>query len=138
MSSLRYITSSGVPLNDFSVVSPTVQSGLITIVIKFRIHPFVTTAHREAVSIDQTTSVSTNLQPTLRRENTKEQIKMYYLLKVAYGTSSASYLTTRTVKYLTVDEKQKFLTALEVIIDSFYVDYTTTGVRSFQEAKQLQ
>lgn len=130
-------TTSGVSLNDISIVGPTVQSSLINILLRFRTHKLAATADIEKmyrqilIHSDQT-----NLQLILWRENPKEPIKIYKLLTVTYGTASAPYLATRTLNQLANDKKDNFPKASQVMLNDFYVDDAITGGESVQELQQ--
>ncbi|XP_075225287.1 uncharacterized protein LOC142326586 [Lycorma delicatula] len=132
-------TSSGISLNDISMVGPTVQSKLISIIIKFRTHIFAMTADIEKMYRQiQIHPSQQNLQFIVWREHPNGKIKSYKLSIVTYDTASAPFLATKTLNQLAIDEKQTFPEASKIMLEDFYVDDLMTGANSLVEAKQLQ
>ena len=132
-------TDSGVSLNDISVVGPKVQSDLISILIRFRTHTFVMITDIEKmyrqINIHPTQQ---NLQLILWRDTPDNPVKTYKLSTVTYGTASAPYLATRTLKQLALDEKRHLPAASRVIMEDCYVDDVLAGVKTIEEGIQLQ
>lgn len=132
-------TSSGVSLNDISIVGPTVQSDLISIVTRFRTHRYVMIADIEKMYRQiKLHPAQQDLQRILWREGPDEPVKTFRLLTVTYGTASAPYLATRTLKQLALDEQHQLPAASRVVIQDFYVDDVMTGAETIEEARQLQ
>lgn len=79
-------TTSGLSLNDFQMTGPVVQSELLSILLRFRIHSFVISAdiskmYRQIlIAPDQR-----HLQRILWRENSCDPIKIFELNTVTYG-----------------------------------------------------
>ncbi|XP_022206389.2 uncharacterized protein LOC111063008 [Nilaparvata lugens] len=131
-------TTSGISLNDISIVGPTVQSSLMNKVLRFRSHTFVITADIEKMYRQINIKPEQhNLQLILWRNNPNENIKIFQLKTVTYGTASAPYLATRTLNQLAIDEREKFAKAAQIVQTDFYVDDVMTGASSFQEAQQI-
>ena len=85
------------------------------------------------------TPSDSNLQGIEWCDAPHRELQHYALRTVTYGTASASFLATRTLKQLTVDERREFPAASNVIMEDFYVNDVLTGASSFQElCKQLQ
>ncbi|GFU61514.1 integrase_H2C2 domain-containing protein [Trichonephila clavipes] len=62
------------------------------------------------------------LQRILWRENMDEPIKTFELSTVTYGTTSAPFLATRTLKQLALDEAGNFPLGSSVVMSDMYID----------------
>lgn len=131
-------TRSGISFNDVQCVGPTIQSSTFSLMLKFRQHVIVIKAdiakmYRQIeVSPDQR-----HFQLIVWRENPTDKLKTYQLKTVTYGTSSASYQSTRCLKQLSIDNKLKFPKASKEIDKSFFVDDLVSGAPTIQEALKL-
>ncbi|GFV64073.1 uncharacterized protein TNCV_2313661 [Trichonephila clavipes] len=67
-----------------------------------------------------------------------EPIKTYELTTVTYGTVSAPYLATRTLKQLAMDEANTFPLATPVVLSDCYMDDILSGSKSIEEVIELQ
>lgn len=98
-------SSSGLSLNDTLMVGPTIQDSLVDICVRFRIYPVVFTGDVSkmyrmiAVSLDHTKFLRVFWRP-----NPSVPMMILELATVTYGTASAPYLATRTLKQLAQDE----------------------------------
>lgn len=78
------------------MVGPTVQEDLFSILIRFRIHPYIISAdigkmYRQVLVNPEQRS----LQRILWRSNDKDPINTLELNTLTYGTASALFLATR-------------------------------------------
>ncbi|GFU33927.1 integrase catalytic domain-containing protein [Trichonephila clavipes] len=71
----------------------------------------------------------------LWRENMDEPIKTLELSTVTYGTTSAPFLATRTLKQLALDEAENFPLGSSVVMSDMYID---DGAETLLEAKELK
>ncbi|GFT64082.1 integrase catalytic domain-containing protein [Trichonephila clavipes] len=94
--------------------------------------------YRENVSHDKHTSEQTCLQRILWKKGIGEPIKTYELTTVTYGTVSAPYLATRTLKQLAMDEANNFPLAAPVLLSDCYMDDILSGSESIEEVIELQ
>ncbi|GFX22898.1 integrase_H2C2 domain-containing protein [Trichonephila clavipes] len=78
------------------------------------------------------------LQRILWRENMDEPIKTFELSTVTYGTTSAPFLATRTLKQLALDEAGNFPLGSSVVMSDMYIDDVLTGAETILEAKELK
>ncbi|GFV17669.1 integrase catalytic domain-containing protein [Trichonephila clavipes] len=78
------------------------------------------------------------LQRILWRENMDEPIKTFELSTVTYGTTSAPFLATRTLKQLALDEAGNFPLRSSVVMSDMYIDDVLTGAETLLEAKELK
>lgn len=132
-------TDNNISLNDCLMNGPVVQEDLFSIVIRFRKHLYAMTADIEKMYRQiRLSSEQTRYQLIFWRENTKQPLKTYKLLTVTYGTTSAPYLSTRSLKQLASDHHNTFCEAAETVISDFYVDDILTGADSLERAKKLQ
>ncbi|GFT34777.1 uncharacterized protein TNCV_3241051 [Trichonephila clavipes] len=67
-----------------------------------------------------------------------EPVKTFELKTVSYGTTSASFLATRTLKQLALDEAENFPLGSSVVISDMYIDDVLTGAETLLEAKELK
>ncbi|XP_055913226.1 uncharacterized protein LOC129946883 [Eupeodes corollae] len=132
-------TTTGVSLNDTLLTGPVIQEDLFSIAVRFRFFAFVFTAdiskmYRQIV-----------LHPDDRcfhlilwRENESDKVKTFQLNTVTYGTASASYLATKTLQQLSLDEGKNFPNAARAVKMDFYVDDLLTGAATLEEALKLK
>lgn len=133
-------SETGLSLNDTLCVGPMVQPESFDILMRFRekkyvmmgditkmyrqiwIHP----PHRKFLRI-------------LWRSNpTSDSIRHYQLNTVTFGTSSAPFLATRTIRQIALDFKDDFPAASAVVDSSFYVDDLLFGTDEVEEGLRLR
>ncbi|GFW85347.1 hypothetical protein TNCV_3250841 [Trichonephila clavipes] len=68
-------------------------------------------------------------------ENMDEPIKTFELSTVTYGTTSAPFLATRTLKQLALDEAGEFSIRVFSCDEDMYIDDVLTGAETLLEAK---
>ena len=78
------------------------------------------------------------LQRIVWKEGAREPVKTYELTTVTYGTKSAPFLATRTLKQLADDEGKKFPLAEQVLLNDMYMDDVLSGAETLHDAKELQ
>ncbi|XP_037930540.1 uncharacterized protein LOC119665370, partial [Teleopsis dalmanni] len=132
-------TSSQVSLNDILMVGPTVQEELYSILLRFRMHKYAMTAditkmYRQ-IEVDE---ADRNFQLILWREKPTDQISVYKLNTVTYGTSPAPFLATRCLNYLSDLYKNSHSVGARVIRHDFYVDDLLTGADSLKELETIR
>ncbi|XP_011699835.1 PREDICTED: uncharacterized protein LOC105457083 [Wasmannia auropunctata] len=102
-------SSSGISLNDALMVGPTVQQDLFSILLRFRTFRFVLAA--DIIKMYRQIQIhpsQTRYQRILWRDDPTSDIRTYELTTVTYGTSSASYLATRCLKWLAEQHVNEF------------------------------
>ncbi|XP_067214199.1 uncharacterized protein [Linepithema humile] len=107
-------TTSGKSLNDILMVGPVIQDELIDIVARFRQHAYVMTAditkmYRQ-ISVDER---DRDLQRILWRTDIHATPTIYRLNTLTYGTGPASFLATRCLLQLAIENATKFPEASE-------------------------
>ncbi|GFW35211.1 integrase catalytic domain-containing protein [Trichonephila clavipes] len=65
-------------------------------------------------------------------------VKIFRLTTVTYGTKSAPYLATRSLKQLAIDDGDKYPLAAEVIMSDVYMDDNLTGADDLESGRKLQ
>lgn len=131
-------TSSGKSFNDIQMVGPTLQSNLLTILIRFRQNAI-------AFSVDiqkmyRQVLVSPNqrcFQRIFWRDNSSCPLSIYELNTVTYGTASAPYLATRCLLKIAEENADIYPEASEIIKSDSYVDDILSGANTAEKAAQL-
>ncbi|GFX04814.1 DUF1758 domain-containing protein [Trichonephila clavipes] len=101
-------TTSGFSLNSILLNGGIIQQDLFSIVSRFRKH------------------------------DADAPVKTYTLATVTYGTVSAPFLATRTLRALADEEKAEFPDAADVICNDSYMDDILSGESTLEGAKKLQ
>ncbi|XP_052901342.1 uncharacterized protein LOC128307502 [Anopheles moucheti] len=102
-------TSTGVSLNDKLLVGPVIQQDLFTIMLRFRSHAIAITADVEKMYRQILhESRDRNFLRILYRENPNDPIDTYELQTVTYGTASAPFLATRTLRQIAQDHQDEY------------------------------
>ncbi|XP_072389556.1 uncharacterized protein [Diabrotica undecimpunctata] len=129
-------TSTGLSLNDLQMVGPTIQSSLLSILLRFRIHAFVITADIEKMYRQvMINPKERSLQRIFWRSNPNEELEIYELNTVTYGTASAPFLAIRCIMELALNCEGNSPDLSQIIKNDIYVDDLITGANSIQEAK---
>ncbi|XP_017472188.1 PREDICTED: uncharacterized protein LOC108363355, partial [Rhagoletis zephyria] len=76
-------------------------------------------------------------QLILWRENSLDQLEIYQLKTVTYGTSAAPYLATRCLTKLAEDSCRKYPSASTALLLETYVDDIMTGANTLEQAATL-
>lgn len=119
-------SSSGLSLNDVLYQGPKVQSDLLDILLRFRMHSIVITAdiakmYRQVLIHPEDRA----LQRIWYIETPEQSLKEFELCTVTYGTKTASFLSTRCLLQLATEIEDPSLK--RVISSDFYVDDLLTG-----------
>ncbi|KAI8440876.1 hypothetical protein MSG28_009178 [Choristoneura fumiferana] len=131
------VTSSGVSYNDLQMIGPTIQSDLLSILLRFRHYSYVLTGDIEKmyrqVLIHEN---QRHLQQILWREDPNQDLKLYKLNTVTYGTASAPFLAVRSLKQLALECNE--LQISQIISDDFYVDDLVTGSQTKEQLQKIK
>ncbi|GFS67956.1 DUF1758 domain-containing protein [Trichonephila clavipes] len=79
-----------------------------------------------------------DLQRIMWKTSADAPVKTYKLATVTYGTVSAPFLATRTLRALADEEKAEFSDAADVICNDSYMDDILSGESTLEGAKKLQ
>lgn len=132
-------TDSGLSLNDVQCSGPTIQSDLMSLILRFRVYEYVMTAdickmYRQVlINSDQRC-----LQRIFWRLDPTSELKCYELNTITYGTASAPFLAVRCLYQVAEDNRLTYPKASNAIKHDFYVDDLLTGANSQLELVQLQ
>ncbi|XP_036142109.1 uncharacterized protein LOC118645343 [Monomorium pharaonis] len=132
-------SSTGTSLNEVLMVGPTVQQDLLSILLRFRIFRYVLAA--DIIKMYRQIKVhpsQTRYQRILWRDDPNSDVKVYELVTVTYGTSSASYLDTRCLKWLAERYSSKYPSGSTSVGRDFYVDDLLTGADTIDQAKTIR
>lgn len=119
-------STSGKSLNDIQHIGPSLHNDVFSILLRFRQFRYVACADVEKmyrqinIQPDQR-----NLQLILWRENKSDELGVYQLNTVTYGTASAPYLSIRCIKQLASECKDDVIK--QVIDEDLFVDDLITG-----------
>ncbi|GFW93044.1 integrase catalytic domain-containing protein [Trichonephila clavipes] len=132
-------STSGKSLNSIQFNGGLVQEDLFSIMVRFRKHKYAFTTDIEKMfRMINIHPEQTCLQRILWKKGIGEPIKTYELTTVTYGTVSAPYLATRTLKQLAMDEANNFPLAAPVLLSDCYMDDILSGSESIEEVIGLQ
>ncbi|GFT59254.1 integrase catalytic domain-containing protein [Trichonephila clavipes] len=132
-------STSGKSLNSIQFNGGLVQEDLFSIMVRFRKHKYAFTTDIENMfCMINIHPEQTCLQRILWKKGIGEPIKTYDLTTVTYGTVSASYLATRTLKQLAMDEANNFPLAAPVVLSDCCMDDILSGSESIEEVIELQ
>jgi len=128
-------TSTGYSFNDLQMTGPTIQSDLLSILLRFRKHNYVIAADVEKMyRMCRINPEQSSLQRILWRSDPLQPLETYELVTVTYGTRSASYLAIRSLFQIGIDCEREFPEVSRIIKDDFYVDDMLTGAESIEKA----
>jgi hypothetical protein len=133
-----FITTNNKCLNDNLLGGPVIQDDLFSILMRFRTHRYVNTIDIEKIYrqilID---SVDTDYQRILWRDLPNEELKTYRLTTLTYGTKPASFIATRCLIELAVQNQNVNPLASSIIKRDFYMDDLLTGADTISELSTI-
>ncbi|GFS89959.1 integrase catalytic domain-containing protein [Trichonephila clavipes] len=132
--SLSCKTTKGTSLNSLLGVGPKLQRDIFEILLNFRIPRIVFTAdiekmYRQILVADE----DQKYQQILWRNNSNENIGTYKLKTVTYGLASASFLATRCIKQIVLDDKDN-PNLSRVLKEDIYMDDLLSGADTSNNA----
>ncbi|XP_071581394.1 uncharacterized protein [Temnothorax nylanderi] len=132
-------TDTGISLNDALMVGPNLQEDLFSILARFRTFLIALTADVNKMYRQVLVDPShTPLQRIFWRKTINELIKIYELLTVTYGTSSAAFEAIEAMRKLAEDYAERYPVASEILLRDFYVDDLVSGADTLQEALTIK
>jgi hypothetical protein len=132
-------SSNGRSLNSLQANGGIIQDDLFSIITRFRKHPIAITADIEKMY--RMILIAPTQRDCLRilwKSEKDEPVAVYKLNTVTYGTTSAPFLATRTLKQIAIDNRDNFPIAAELLETDFYVDDLVSGVSDIEAGKQVQ
>ncbi|XP_053698822.1 uncharacterized protein LOC128745771 [Sabethes cyaneus] len=132
-------TSNGKSLNDQLMVGPTLQPQLVDTLLRFRTYKVAVTSDVSKMFRQiLVRKEDRRFQQILWRSSTKDEIGVYQLTTVTYGTASAPFLAVRTLMQICEDEAEQYPLAAEVGKKSVCVDDVLFGADTVEEARELK
>ncbi|XP_031348317.1 uncharacterized protein LOC116174520 [Photinus pyralis] len=132
-------TDTGISLNDIMLTGKIMQSDLFSIILRFRLHPYVVTADISSMFRQVVIhSDDRHLQNIVWRENVDEPLKAYQLNTITYGTKSGPYLATRCLYQLALDFENSYPSEAQIIKNDFYIDDLITGCDSIEDLRVIR
>ncbi|XP_044312743.1 uncharacterized protein LOC123037186 [Drosophila rhopaloa] len=131
-------TTSGYSLNDVLMSGPVIQPKLLHILLRFRYHRVAITG--DICKMYRCVRVfpeDSHLQCILWRDSTQDELQVFKLDTVTYGTKPASFLSVRAMHQLAEDEQSMFPKGAEILRRDFYVDDLISGGASVAEAVNI-
>ena len=132
-------SSTGKSLNDKLLPGPKLQSDLWIILSRWRF--FKVAFKADIVKMFRQINVlqdDVDLQRILWRPGPDEELSIFQLMTVTYGTAPAPFLAHRVLLQLAEDESARFPLGAEVIRRHSYVDDIFAGTDDLQHAANLQ
>lgn len=130
-------TTTGVSLNDTQLVGPTVQSDLVTIMLRFCTHQVVLTADVPKMYRQVQVHPDDRKYQRILWLNDANEMATFELATVTYGCSSAPYLATKALTQLASDEADKFPKAVRVVKEDSYIDDFLTGGKTAADVVEI-
>lgn len=131
-------TTSNVSLNNILMVGPNIQQDMFSIMTRFRIRKICVTADiAKMYRCVKVADEDQNFQRIIWRFNNDEPLQHYKLTTVTYGLGPSSFLATRCLKQLALDNKDKHPQASKSILGDFYVDDYICTSDNIDDAFQL-
>lgn len=132
-------TTNGLSLNEQLHIGPRLQDDLTAIIMRWRkykiaYHADIAKMYRQIV-VDEP---DTDLQRIVWRPTTSEQMKVYQLTTVTYGTAAAPYLAIKSLQTLARLERLKYPVGADIVLNNFYVDDVLSGADTVHECIDAQ
>ncbi|GFX80915.1 integrase catalytic domain-containing protein [Trichonephila clavipes] len=74
-----------------------------------------------------------HFQKNLWKKGLNEPVQMFKLNTLTYGTTPACYLSTRVLKQLSLDDRENFSKAADILLHDFYLDGILSGCSCLNE-----
>lgn len=132
-------TTSGYSLNDVQHIGPTLQQDVFSILTRFRTYKYVMTGDISKMYRQILVDLNeTKYQKIFWREDCRDDIKVFKLNTITYGTASAPYLAVRCLIEIANENEINYPVASKIIKRDFYMDDLLTGSNSESELLTLQ
>ncbi|XP_037944114.1 uncharacterized protein LOC119676918 [Teleopsis dalmanni] len=132
-------TSPQVSLNELLMVGPTIQNELVITLLRFRLYQYGITADITKMYRQFWLHPSDrNFQLILWREHKSQNISVYQLNTVTYGTSSAPFLATRCLHYIADNSPYSKETGKMILKRDFYVDDMISGADDLETLQAIK
>jgi len=126
-------------MNDFHLAGPTIQQKIFNIPLRFRF--FKVALCEDICKMYRCVGVSYPddfLQCVVWRESSTEELTVFKLNTVTYGTKPAAFLAIRAMHQLSYDEEESFPIVAKMVRRDFYVDDLISGGDSVEEVREIR
>lgn len=131
-------TATGISLNDCQYVGPKIQIDASDLLLKTRMYKYFAKADigkmYRMVSVDPS---QRRLQRILWRDKFDDTVKTYELTTLTFGQAASSFLATRCVKQLAIENQHKYPEASRILIENTYVDDVFFGASTVEQLNSL-
>ncbi|XP_041450609.1 uncharacterized protein LOC121404682 [Drosophila obscura] len=131
------VMSSGFSLKELLMLGPTIQAKLFATLVRFRTFPTGITGDickmYRCVCVAEPDFL---LQCILWRDSPKDDIQVFKLDTVTYGTKPVSFLAIRAMQQLAMDESSSYPLGSKVVLRDFYVDDMISGGDAVEEVRK--
>uniref|UniRef100_A0A1B0CP41 Integrase catalytic domain-containing protein n=1 Tax=Lutzomyia longipalpis TaxID=7200 RepID=A0A1B0CP41_LUTLO len=120
-------------------VGPVVQPTLVTILLRFRFHPYAFTCDIVKMYL-QTLLDPKNLDFVrfVFRDSPDEPIRDFRFRTLCFGVATSPFLATRALLQLVLDEGDEFPLAAQIVKSNFYVDDCPASVPELHQIIELK
>lgn len=116
------------------MIGSAIQDSLIDITLRFRTHAFVFTVDiAKMYRMKRIHGDHTKYLHVFWRPDIAEQLRTLEFLTVTYGTASAPYLATHTLKQLAHDKGYDYPRAADILGNDFYIDDALSARTELEE-----
>ncbi|XP_050301507.1 uncharacterized protein LOC126739751 [Anthonomus grandis grandis] len=131
-------STTGLSLNDIQMAGPTIQQDLLSIILRFRTRNIVLSSdikmmYRQILINPE----QRHLQKIFWRSDPNEDVKIFELNTVTYGTTAASFLAIRCLFEVANECERDFPLIANIIRNDMYVDDLLTTVDNRDEAEYI-
>ena len=132
-------SSNDLSLNDVLYAGPKLHSDIGSVLLLFRLHKYCLIADIRQMFLQIfLRPEDRDFQTILWRFNREDPVQDFCLNTVTFGVSSSPYLANRTIRQLTLDKKEHFRLAANILLENIYVDDALSGANSIEMARQIK
>lgn len=132
-------TSNGKSLNDIQYTGPSLQNDLVGVITNWRFWPYVFTADMEKMYRRVDLDIQDSFyQLILWRSNPNQDMQVFRIGVVMFGSGSAAYLAIQCICQLAEDEKDNYPLFLIIVQGCLYVDDVFAGGFTMEQAQTLK
>lgn len=132
-------SENGKSLNECMFAGPKLQKEIFDILLRARTHPIVCFADIEKMFRQiNIAPEDTPFLCILWKPPKSNEILVYRLTTVTYGTAAAPYLSMRVLKQLALDEASRYPRAAVVLLNDIFVDDVICGADTVEQCKDIR
>ncbi|GFX36171.1 integrase catalytic domain-containing protein [Trichonephila clavipes] len=124
-------TDLDISLNDVLYKGGVIQDDLFSIMLRARKHAYIFSCDISHMFRQiEIHPHQRHFQKILWKKGLNELVQIFKLKTVTYGTTPACYLSTRVLKQLSLDERERFPKAADIVLHDVYLDDILSGCSS--------